>query len=280
MHPKHIDNKFQKRLDMLDSFGRDGLIYSSGVILNYIEETSLKQREQCEHICSWFLDNKCANLKRAIEKITVYERNNHERSYPVKAKAGNYWTVDRHRKRSYTDKNQCEKNIAKALFRLSEENLPIRLYESTNPRILNDIGTVQDFEVPLFYPGKRNIDLISKVGKSRLLILELKRNHAKETLLRCILEAYTYSKICDRKILRDTFAMENTAKIVICPLIFTDSTAHEDLEDIDNRPNLRKLISEIEKADKEVAIRFAILDNACFQSVPDFGCKFDPKWLD
>lgn len=63
-------------------------------------------------------------------------------------------------------------------------------------KLTRDIGEIMDYEVPLFNSGNRNIDLISKRGE-KLYLLELKKNRSMETLLRCLLEVYTYSCFVD-----------------------------------------------------------------------------------
>ena len=93
-------------------------------------------------------------------------------------------------------------------------------------------GKILDYQVPLknhatdFGIGK--IDLLSykpyKIDNSeriKLYILELKKDKSKESLLRCILEAYTYYKIVDRKKICADFSQDfDNCDFVIAPLVY------------------------------------------------------------
>ena len=203
----------------------------------------------------------------------------------------------------YTPTDQHEKNIAKGLFNLSlsEKCLPIKFQRETklkignNPksRIVTSIGKVLDYEIPIFRKGKCNIDLIAvkkpngkKGYNDQLFLIELKRNRSPESLLRCILEAYTYSIFVDRSRLKESYNVSQHAKIFVCPLIFEGSSAHTDLKALTEGEShiliLKNLIEAIEENDSEIEIVFAVMKADQELQFPD-DCEnhhFKPEWLD
>ena len=210
---------------------------------------------------------------------------NEYRAYPNVGNPPETYNVRaKHQKLSYTrpskkdDQEEVEKNVAKGLFRICEEGGLISLLQKDG--MVGQIGKIVDFEVPLHHPGNRNIDLVSVDGDN-IYLLELKKNHAKETLLRCILEAYTYSRIAERDVLRRSFGVADNGRIVICPLFFEDSQQYRDYEELSkgDRPALKSLIDHIKEVDKEIDIRFACLDTSKDPDFPDFNkTSFDIKW--
>ncbi len=93
-----------------------------------------------------------------------------------------------------------------------------------------EFGKILDYQIPLKNKSKDKrigkIDLISskegsKLRSKNIYFLELKRDSSKETLLRCILEAYTYSKIIDKEKLCDDFPIHTlNYEFVIAPLVY------------------------------------------------------------
>ncbi len=94
------------------------------------------------------------------------------------------------------------------------------------------IGEIQDFQVPL--KGKRSdksgkIDLLSyDEPKHTAYLLELKRRASRESLLRCVLEAYTYWKTVDKNKLLSEYGFCG-AELRKGALIFSDSSAYSEL---------------------------------------------------
>lgn len=76
---------------------------------------------------------------------------------------------------------------------------------------IEGIGEIFDYQIPLKKSqkdtGVGKIDLVSIDG-DKLRLIEIKAEDAKDTLLRCVLEAYTYSKQLDS----DRFKREYTEK--------------------------------------------------------------------
>ena len=107
---------------------------------------------------------------------------------------------------------------------------------------LNGIGDILDYQIPLKnqqgdIAGK--VDLLSYDAVNNVVrILELKCPSSEETLLRCVLEGYTYKRVVDeKKLLLDFSAKDsridpNRTQIKASPLIFVDSNPYKEYEDI------------------------------------------------
>ena len=71
----------------------------------------------------------------------------------------------------------------------------------------------------------------------------MKKPDSKETMLRCVLEAYTYLKIVDKaKLLKDFGLPENT-EIKACPFVFLDGAQYQEMQQ--DRENLKDLIEKL-----------------------------------
>ena len=125
----------------------------------------------------------------------------------------------------------------------------MKLFDSSKNRgkVFDIIGKIIDYQTPLKNvrgdkAGK--IDLLAyNENEKTLRILELKRPDSKETMLRCVLEAYTYLKIVDRtKLLKDFGLPENTI-IKACPFVFYDGEQYQEMQK--NKENLGKLIKKL-----------------------------------
>lgn len=96
------------------------------------------------------------------------------------------------------------------------------------------IGKILDFQTPLKdvkddVAGK--IDLLSyNKSENTAYILELKRPDSNETLLRCVLEAYTYWKIVDKERLLRDFDIQGT-ELRKAVLVFKECNAYNDFQD-------------------------------------------------
>ena len=111
-------------------------------------------------------------------------------------------------------------------------------------RKLRQLGTVLDFQVPL--KNKRSdkagkIDLVSEKGNSVYLI-ELKGPlNRNDTLLRAILEIWTYSKRVDEKKLLSDLGQAGK-RLQAAVLIFPGTLAAEEALRMKEMPNLKKLV--------------------------------------
>lgn len=117
-------------------------------------------------------------------------------------------------------------------------------------KVFDIIGKIIDYQTPLKNiradkAGK--IDLLAYNEEEKILrILELKRPNSDETMLRCVLEAYTYLKVVDKvKLLKD-FGLPEDTEIKACAFVFYDGKQHKEMKEIkDNRKNLGKLIGKL-----------------------------------
>jgi len=156
-------------------------------------------------------------------------------------------------KESYYRENHCNIDINEHSKR-AEENFAKRLYK--NRKELETLGLIKDFQIPLKNirndndKGIGKIDLISYNEKNKILFLiELKYTTNKETLLRSILEIYTYSKIVDgTKLIKDFSLLGFVDQIIPCVLLAEGCTSYKELEEMESgkRPNLKKLSRELD----------------------------------
>ena len=103
-------------------------------------------------------------------------------------------------------------------------------------------GKILDYQVPLKSTkddiGLGKIDLLSakngsKPRNKKIYFLELKKDNSKETLLRCILEAYTYSKTIDKQKLCKDFSLPlpfDDNEFIIAPLVYKGNHFEKQLE--------------------------------------------------
>ena len=108
-------------------------------------------------------------------------------------------------------------------------------------------GKILDYQVPLKNTsedkGLGKIDLLSvkngsKPKSKKIYFLELKKDYleddSKETLLRCVLEAYTYSQIINKEKLCADFNLplekEDNNEFIIAPLVYKDNHFENQLE--------------------------------------------------
>ena len=189
-------------------------------VVNYRGKTSDSKDYYTEVVAEWILKN--IYLFDYIKPIT------REKSYKVDSHDGIIKNEESKRE---------EEKIAMKLFDLSQNQR----------KVFDVIGKIIDYQTPLKdiqtdRAGK--IDLLAyNENKKTLRILELKRPDSKETMLRCVLEAYTYLKIVDRtKLLKDFGLPENTI-IKACPFVFYDGEQYQEMQK--NKENLGKLIKKL-----------------------------------
>ena len=220
MGKKYSKEEIIKKLE--ESKSEMGQFYSEN-FLNYISETSDKEGDYTEIIAEWLLNN--IKLFDEIKPIT------REKNYKVKTHDG---------KIKNEKSNREEEIITMKLFELSQNQ----------GKVFDIIGKIIDYQTPLKNiradkAGK--IDLLAYNEEEKILrILELKRPNSDETMLRCVLEAYTYLKVVDKvKLLKDFGLPENT-EIKACAFVFYDGKQYKKMQEIkDNRKNLGKLIEKL-----------------------------------
>lgn len=106
------------------------------------------------------------------------------------------------------------------------------------------IGHIEDYQTPLKSSADDEagkIDLLSFDGKI-MRILELKKPDSKETMLRCVLEGFTYMRTADCHKLISDFGYDPSFVVVkASPFVFYDREQHKEMSQ--QRPHLRKLMS-------------------------------------
>ena len=166
-------------------------------VVNYRGKTSDSKDYYTEVVAEWILKN--IYLFDYIKPIT------REKSYKVDSHDGIIKNEESKRE---------EEKIAMKLFDLSQNQR----------KVFDVIGKIIDYQTPLKdiqtdKAGK--IDLLAYNKKEKILrILELKRPGSKETMLRCVLEAYTYSKVVDKAKLLKDFGLAEDTVIKACPFVF------------------------------------------------------------
>ena len=218
MGKKYSKEEIIKKLEASKS--EMGQFYSED-FLNYISETSDKEGDYTEIIAGWLLDN--IELFNEIKLIT------REKSYKVKTHDG-------------IIKNEESKR--------EEEKIAMKLFDSSKNRgkVFDIIGKIIDYQTPLKdiqtdKAGK--IDLLAyNENEKTLRILELKKPDSKETMLRCVLEAYTYLKVVDKdKLLKDFGLPENTI-VKACPFVFFDGAQYKEIQE--GRKHLKELMKNLD----------------------------------
>jgi hypothetical protein len=170
-------------------------------------------RESCTEIVANIL---LKNLD-ALNSIKVVTR---KTTYKTKSHIGKTENPDSHR---------GEEHIAHAMFRQQME-FPF--------------GKIIDYQTPLKNTndnkGVGKIDLLSYDDKN-LYILELKKPNSPETLLRCVLEAYTYWRTVNIQKLLWDFELPSDTIVRKAALVFENSTAHKDY----GNPEIKKLMGKL-----------------------------------
>ncbi len=158
------------------------------------------------------------------------------RKIPCITRDDSYW-IKSHDGHTRADaSNRMEERIAMEVFRNGT---------------VAPLGRVLDYQTPLKNKESDDagkIDLLSYDDDAGILrILELKKPKSGETLLRCVLEGYTYFMKADINKLLSDFEIPQCREIRICPLFFRDSNQYTEYEDLKNgkRPQLRALMTSL-----------------------------------
>ena len=175
--------KFSKNeiLEMIENAKFDIRSFYKQDFVNYAGKTKDSKEYYTEIIAEWLLSH--VDLFNKIKLI------NREGSYRIESHDG---------KIINQESNRAEEKIAMKLFD----------YSQNKGEIFDKIGKIIDYQTPLKNiqtddAGK--IDLLAyNEDTDTLRILELKKSDSKETMLKCLLEVYTYLKIVNKvKLLKD-----------------------------------------------------------------------------
>ena len=194
------------------------LFYKKGCV-NYRGKTSDTKEYYTEVISEWLLEH--------LELLDLIKPISRRSSYWV---AGHDGTPDN------PDSNHEEELIAMAMKR--QGTLPL-------------VGQVLDYQTPLKNAQKDKagkIDLLTYDGTT-LRILELKEPDSKETMLRCVLESYTYLRTVDKaKLISDfskdsgVFIPEETV-VEACPFVFHGGFQWKEMQQ--DRTHLKQLMEKL-----------------------------------
>ncbi|MGN0701397.1 MAG: hypothetical protein ACI4J8_10420 [Oscillospiraceae bacterium] len=119
-----------------------------------------------------------------------------------------------------------------------EEIIAMKMYDKQ----YDFIGKMIDYQTPL--KNKRTdeagkIDLLA-YDRTTLRILELKKPDSVETMLRCVLEGYTYLKTANIAKLLADFEKPSSTIVKACPFVFKNGEQHREMRE--ERPHLKRLM--------------------------------------
>ena len=119
-----------------------------------------------------------------------------------------------------------------------EEIIAMKMYDKE----YDFVGKMIDYQTPL--KNKRTdeagkIDLLAYDGAT-LRILELKKPDSVETMLRCVLEGFTYLKTANIAKLLADFKLPSGTIVKACPFVFRNGEQHSEMRE--ERPHLKRLM--------------------------------------
>ena len=197
--------KKEKIINKLENLKDISTLYKEDFI-NYKGDTTDTKEKYTEVIAEWLLNN--IDLLYKIKKITRLS------SYKVDTHDGKYTPRP----------NPIEEIIAMDIF---------------NQGSLNILGKVLDYQTPLKNErddkaGKIDIVSYNKDIKT-VYLLELKKEDNEETMLRCVLEIFTYSKTLDKDKFLEDFNLPKDTKIKASPLVFFNGSQYKEMVKGDNK---------------------------------------------
>ena len=86
------------------------------------------------------------------------------------------------------------------------------------------------------------MDLLAYDG-TYLRLLELKKPDSDETMLRCVMEGFTYLETVDKQKLLMDFGLPENTKVVACPFVFVGDKSNPYQEMQEERPQLKRLMA-------------------------------------
>ena len=215
--------KFSKNeiLEMIENAKFDIRSFYKQDFVNYAGKTKDSKEYYTEIIAEWLLSH--VDLFNKIKLI------NREGSYRIESHDG---------KIINQESNRAEEKIAMKLFD----------YSQNKGEIFDKFGKIIDYQTPLKNiqtddAGK--IDLLAyNEDTDTLRILELKKSDSKETMLKCLLEVYTYLKIVNKVKLFKDFGLPKDTIVKASPLVFFEGMQYKEMQE--DRKNLKKLMEKME----------------------------------
>lgn len=201
-------------INYFEKFARENIsTFYKNPVVNFRGKTEDTKRYFTEIISEWLIAN-----KDLLENITKIKR---EKGYKTESHTGEI---------KNPDSGRNEEIITKEMFNQSKDCE------------MNVIGKIIDYQTPLkntLYDEVGKIDLLAYDGAT-VRILELKRPDSEETMLRCVLEGYTYLKTVDAAKLLVDFELPPRSVVKTCPLVAMDSAQHDEMQE--DRPYLKQLM--------------------------------------
>ncbi|ERK48117.1 hypothetical protein [Leptotrichia wadei] len=207
-------------LEMIENAKFDIRSFYKQDFVNYAGKTKDSREYYTEIIAEWLLSH--VDLFNKIKLI------NREGSYRIESHDG---------KIINQESNRAEEKIAMKLFD----------YSQNKGEIFDKIGKIIDYQIPLKNiqtddAGK--IDLLAyNEDTDTLRILELKKSDSKETMLKCLLEVYTYLKIVNKDKLLKDFGLPKNTIVKASPLVFFEGMQYMEMQE--DRKNLKKLMEKM-----------------------------------
>jgi hypothetical protein len=196
----------QQIIDMCEEASKDMKSFYKAKFINY-SGYSKEKIPYTEIVSEWLLNN--------IEKLNEISQTIRESSYNTNH-TGNILEIT----------NRAEEYLAKQLYN-SHGNY-------------DGVGIIIDYQTPLknkrSNKGLGKIDLLSRNDSNKsIYILELKKADSNETMLRCVLEAYTYLKTVSKEKLFKDFGIPADYKLCASPLTYYGSYQHNEYLDKDRK---------------------------------------------
>lgn len=128
-----------------------------------------------------------------------------------------------------------------------EEKIAVEMFKmSKNGKTFEHIGKIIDYQTPLKNVATDEIGKIDLLAydEKTLRILELKKPDSDETMLRCVLEGFTYMQtIKDKTKFLEDFDLPKDTEIVACPFVFYGGKQHKEMQE--DRPYLKELMQKL-----------------------------------
>ena len=191
----------------LQDSSKDMSTLHTQTFINYTGKTTDTKEKYTEVIVEWLLNN--IDLLYKIKKITRLS------SYKVDTHDGKHNNPTSNRK---------------------EEIMAIEIF---NQKSLNILGKVIDYQTPLKNERDDKAGKIDIVSYNRdiktVYLLELKKEDNEETMLRCVLEIFTYFKTLDKDKFLEDFNLPKDTKIKASPLVFFNGSQYKEMSGSDNK---------------------------------------------
>lgn len=156
-------------------------------------------------------------------------------------------TISRHEKNKSYKQNHIGEYDPNT-NRIEEKNAMDMFVQSQNGHAMDYVGKIIDYQTPLKATEKDKagkIDLLSET-EDAIYILELKKEDSMETMLRCVLEGYTYLKTVNQEELLSDFNRPLDKPIYAAPLVFRGAAQWKEMQEIEKHPMLIRLMKELD----------------------------------